>query len=63
MDINAFTQKSQQAILAARQSAETRSHQSVQPFHLLDGLLGQTDTILYPLLGHLDINPTAVRLL
>ncbi|MDJ0953995.1 MAG: ATP-dependent chaperone ClpB [Acidimicrobiia bacterium] len=61
MDINAFTQKSQQAILAARQSAETRHHQSVQPFHLLDGLLGQTDTILYPLLGHLDINPTTIR--
>ena len=61
MDINAFTQKSQQAILAARQSAETRNHQSVQPFHLFDALLGQTDTILYPLLGHLDINPTALR--
>ncbi len=61
MDINAFTQRSQQAILAARQSAETRNHQSVHPVHLLDGLLGQTDTILYPLLGHLDINPTTIR--
>jgi ATP-dependent Clp protease ATP-binding subunit ClpB len=61
MDINEFTQKSQQAILAARQSAETRNHQSVQPIHLFDALLGQTDTILYPLLGHLDINPTALR--
>ncbi|MCP3995520.1 MAG: ATP-dependent chaperone ClpB [bacterium] len=61
MDINAFTQKSQQAVLAARQSAENRNHQAVQPFHLLDALLGQTDTILYPLLGHLNINPTALR--
>jgi ATP-dependent Clp protease ATP-binding subunit ClpB len=61
MDINALTQKSQQAVLGARQSAETRNHQTVQPFHLLDALLGQTDTILYPLLGHLDINPATLR--
>ncbi len=61
MDINTLTQKSQQAVLAARQSAETRNHQSVQPFHLLDALVGQTDTILYPLLGHLDINPATLR--
>ena len=61
MDINAFTQKSQQAILSARKSAENRNHQAVQPFHLLDGLLGQTDTIVYPLLGHLHINPTTIR--
>jgi ATP-dependent Clp protease ATP-binding subunit ClpB len=61
MDINAFTQKSQQAILAARQSAENRNHQAVQPFHLLDAMLGQTDTILYPLLGHLGIDPTSLR--
>jgi ATP-dependent Clp protease ATP-binding subunit ClpB len=61
MDINALTQKSQQAVLGARQSAETRNHQTVQPFHLLDALLGQTDTILYPLLGHLDINPARLR--
>ncbi|MCP4307464.1 MAG: ATP-dependent chaperone ClpB [bacterium] len=61
MDINALTQKSQQAVLGARQSAETRNHQTVQPFHLLDALLGQTDTILYPLLGHMDINPASLR--
>ena len=61
MDINTFTQKSQQAILAAKQSAEKRHHQAVQPFHVLDGLLGQTDTIVYPLLGHLGINPAALR--
>jgi len=61
MDINTFTQKSQQAILTAKQRAESRHHQTVQPFHLLDGLLGQTDTILYPLLGHLDINPATLR--
>jgi ATP-dependent Clp protease ATP-binding subunit ClpB len=61
MDINALTQKSQQAVLAARQSAARRNHQSVQPLHMLDAMLGQTDTILYPLLGHLEINPATLR--
>jgi ATP-dependent Clp protease ATP-binding subunit ClpB len=61
MDISAFTQKSQQAILAARQSAQRRNHQTVAPFHLLDALLGQTDTIFYPLLGHLGVNPADLR--
>ncbi len=61
MDINALTQKSQQAVLNARQSAATNNHQAVHPFHLLDALLGQTDTILYPLLGHLNINPATLR--
>ncbi len=61
MDINALTQKSQQAVLAARQSAERQNHQSVHPLHLLEAMLGQTDTILYPLLGHLSINPGTLR--
>ncbi|MDJ0498187.1 MAG: ATP-dependent chaperone ClpB [Acidimicrobiia bacterium] len=61
MDINTLTQKSQQAVLAARQSAERRNHQSVQPLHMLDAMLGQADTILYPLLGHLGVNPAALR--
>ena len=61
MDINSLTQKSQQAVLAARQSAERRNHQSVLPLHLLDAMLGQTDTILYPLLGRLGINPASLR--
>jgi ATP-dependent Clp protease ATP-binding subunit ClpB len=61
MDINALTQKSQQAVLAARQGAAQRNQQTVNPLHLLDALLGQTDTIVYPLLGHLDINPGPLR--
>ncbi|MDJ0924253.1 MAG: ATP-dependent chaperone ClpB [Acidimicrobiia bacterium] len=61
MDINALTQKSQQAVLGARESAARRNHQAVHPLHLLDAMLGQTDTILYPLLGHLNVNPAALR--
>jgi ATP-dependent Clp protease ATP-binding subunit ClpB len=59
MDINRFTQKAQQAILAARDDAARRRHQTVTPAHLLAALLGQTDTIVYPLLAKLDVDPTA----
>ena len=61
MDINAFTQKSQQTVLAARDLASRRQHSEVRPGHLLGALLGQTDTIVYPLLTKLDVNPAAVR--
>ena len=61
MDINVFTQKAQQAILAARDGAARRHHQAVSPGHLLEALLGQTDTIIYPLLTKLDVNPAELR--
>ena len=61
MDINVFTQKAQQAILAARDGAARRHHQAVAPGHLLEAVLGQTDTIVYPLLTKLDVNPAELR--
>jgi len=61
MDINRFTQKAQQAILAARDGAAGRSHQHVAPGHLLEALLGQADTIVYPLLAKLGLNPADLR--
>ncbi|MDJ0961727.1 MAG: ATP-dependent chaperone ClpB [Acidimicrobiia bacterium] len=61
MDINAFTQKSQQAILGARDEAARRHHQAATPAHLLIALLGQTDTIVYPLLAKLEANPADLR--
>ncbi len=61
MDINAFTQRSQQAILHARDTAAARNHQYVQAEHLLDGLLAQQDSIVYPLLSNLGIHVTDIR--
>ncbi len=61
MDINSFTQKSQQAVLGARSIAERRQHTVVTPAHLAESLLGQTDTILYPLLAKLGINPSDMK--
>ena len=61
MDINAFTHKAQVAIVAARDGADRRQHQDVAPWHVLEALLGQTDTLLYPLLAKLEVNPVVVR--
>ena len=61
MDINSFTQKSQQAILGARDDAARRQHTTVTPAHLLSSLLGQTDTVVYPLLAKLGVNPAELR--
>jgi ATP-dependent Clp protease ATP-binding subunit ClpB len=61
MDINVFTQRSQQAILSAREAAARHNHQLVTPAHLAGALLGQTDTVLYPLLSKLGVNPADVK--
>ena len=60
MDFNTFTQKSQQATLAARDLATQRNHPYVEPTHLLAGLLAQTDGLIYPILANLDIHATDV---
>ncbi|GMQ86073.1 MAG: ATP-dependent chaperone ClpB [Acidimicrobiia bacterium] len=61
MDLNTFTQRAQETILAARDIAAQRNHQYVQPEHLLVGLLAQTDGLIYPLLAKLGIHATDVR--
>ncbi len=60
MDFNAFTQKSQQAILSARDLATQRTQPYVEPEHLLAGLLAQTDGLIYPILAKLDIHATDI---
>ena len=61
MDINEFTQRSQQAILHARDAAAARQHQYVQAEHLLDGLLAQPDGITYPIMSALGAHVSDIR--
>ena len=61
MDLNTFTHKAQQAVLAARTEAEARHHQAVSPEHLLLALLGQGDGLVYPLLSRLGLDPATLR--
>ena len=61
MDAARFTQKSQQALVSARDAAVGANHQTVEPAHLLVALLGQPDTVALPLLSRLDVNPAILR--
>ena len=61
MDSSRLTQKSQEAVLAARDDAAARNHQYATPVHLLGALLGQSDGIVYPLLNQLGISPTELK--
>jgi len=61
MDLDSFTQKSQQAILAAREQARTENHQQATPLHLAAALLGQPDTIVFPVLATLGVDPAGLR--
>ena len=61
MDINNFTQRSQESILASKAHAEQSNNQYAQPEHLLEGLLSQTDGILYPLLAKLGVHVSEIR--
>ena len=45
MDLNKFTQKSQEAILGAQRLAEELNHQTIEPAHLLLALLIQEDGV------------------
>jgi ATP-dependent Clp protease ATP-binding subunit ClpB len=61
MDINNFTQRSQEAILAAKAGAERIGNQYAQPEHLLEGILAQTDGIVYPLLTKMGVHVSDIR--
>ncbi len=61
MDINTFTQRSQQAIMAARDLALQNNHATVSPEHLLAGLLTQTDGIVYPILAKVGTQVADIR--
>ncbi|MGH2735979.1 MAG: Clp protease N-terminal domain-containing protein, partial [Actinomycetota bacterium] len=61
MDPNKLTVKSQEALSGAQRLAQERSHQQVEPAHLLLALLGDSEGIVYPLLQKLGVAPAALR--
>ncbi|HVL64228.1 MAG TPA: ATP-dependent chaperone ClpB [Actinomycetota bacterium] len=61
MDINSLTVKSQEALADAGSRARERSHQQIEPVHLLEALLGQADGVVLPLLGKMGVAPAALR--
>ncbi len=61
MDLNKLTLKSQAALGAARERAVARSHQTIEPEHVLHALLSDPEGVVYPLLHALGGSPRAIR--
>ena len=61
MDPNKLTVRSQEALSSAQRLAGELNHQQVDTPHLLAALLGETDGVVYPLLGKLGITARALR--
>ncbi|MGZ5354348.1 MAG: ATP-dependent chaperone ClpB [Actinomycetota bacterium] len=61
MDPNKLTMKSQAALEAARQQALARSHQAIEPEHLLLALLSDPEGVVYPLLHAVGVSPKPLR--
>jgi len=60
MNLNRYTEKAQQAILASQQRAERDGHPEIAPEHLLSALLTQPDGIVPALLGKMQVNAQAL---
>ena len=60
-DPQKLTLKSQEAISAARDIAEQRNQQMIEPEHLLVALVGQSEGLILPLLQKLGAPPATVR--
>ena len=61
MQLDRFTQKSQEAIAAAQSLAASRNQQVVEPEHLLHGLLVDPDGVVFPLVQRLGSSPRTLR--
>jgi ATP-dependent Clp protease ATP-binding subunit ClpB len=60
MDINKYTEKAQEAILAAQQSADREGHPEILPEHLLLTLVEQRDGIVPEIIRKMNADPAAI---
>ncbi len=61
MDLNKLTLRSQAALEGAREQAVARSHQTIEPEHVLFALLSDPEGVIYPLLHRLGVSPRTLR--
>ena len=57
MRLDRFTEKSQEALQAAQQLAESMQQQAIEPEHLLLALLDQPESLVRPVLHKLEVRP------
>ena len=60
MDLNKMTQKAQEAILSAQESAQEVGHPQIEPEHLLVSLVEQPDGIVPGVIRKMDVDPRRV---
>ncbi len=60
MDLNRFTTKAQQAVMAAQRLAETYNHSELEPAHLLLALLQQSDGVVPQVISKIGARPQVV---
>ena len=60
MNLKRYTEKSQEAVLAAQQLAERRRHPQIEPEHLLVTLIDQPDGVVPAVLRRLGVEPARV---
>ncbi|MCD6576623.1 MAG: ATP-dependent chaperone ClpB [Anaerolineaceae bacterium] len=61
MDLEKYTQKSQEAILAAQQLAQDFNHQNIEPLHLLFALIKQEQGVVPAIVTRVSGSPLALR--
>jgi ATP-dependent Clp protease ATP-binding subunit ClpB len=61
MDLNKYTQKSQEAVLEAQRLAQDYSHQSIEPAHILLALLSQDEGVVPAIVTKISGSPVALR--
>jgi ATP-dependent Clp protease ATP-binding subunit ClpB len=60
MDLNKYTEKAQEAIVAAQQLADREGHPEITPEHLLLTLLEQRDGIVPSIVRKMNADPAAL---
>ena len=60
MQFDKFTIKSQEAITAAQQLAQSKSHQEIQSVHLARAILEQPEGVVVPVLQKIGVEPAVI---
>ncbi len=60
MQFDKFTVKSQEAIQAAQQLAQGKSHQEIQPVHLAKAIMEQPEGVVVPALQKMGVEPSLI---
>ena len=60
MNLNNFTIKSQEAVQAAQQLATSLNHQSIEPAHILKGMIDVDENLLPFIFKKINVSPDTI---